>query len=126
MDNGYFTVPRSFLEDSQNFSQPTTSVFLVLRSLVYEYSNGECWVRCSYEYITKKSNIKSTVSIRKAILELAAYGWIKDFKRGGKRKDENGNITNITNQYLLPEKRILNPSIALFEKIAGYKKDENS
>jgi predicted transcriptional regulator len=76
----WFEFPKSFIECMHNLSDASIKIYLLFREEFNWYKNDDrVWP--SYETIMNKTGIKSKETVRKALIELAEWGWIKDITR---------------------------------------------
>jgi hypothetical protein len=76
----WFEFPKKFVNEMKNLSDASVKIYLLFREEFNWNKNGDS-VWPSYETIMKTTGIKSKETVRKAIIELAEWGWIKDVNR---------------------------------------------
>ena len=100
-------IPPEFIADMKKFDPSTVKCYLILKELADITrdlgkceSNGDAKVHCAYSYIQEEAGV-SKMSVRKALKNLVARGWISGFKRGNNGGSHVG-AQKTSNEYLIP------------------------
>ncbi len=104
---------KEFMNDLPKLSSMAVKIYIIFMHLKQmtkkeKETDDFTWIRCGYQKIINLSGVKSKVSIRKFILELAKEGWISNFRRGG-FSFEKGKKTHVTNFYKIPDNKVSPP-----------------
>lgn len=94
-----------FTKDIPILSGSAVKLFLILYEHRDKSGNSDRWIIASYESLMTYTGLGSTNSIRKAVLELAQVGWMRDYEKGG-YDIVNGKRVNRSSKYKLSEERL--------------------
>lgn len=109
IEKNYFKVQNEFRDELYKLSGAAVKVYLVLRSSVNEDKGNKVW--CGYEYIKECTHL-SSASIRKAVIELVANGWI-----------ENIHVRfNSSTEYFMSEEKVKSVKTELLEEVSEKRK----
>lgn len=107
-----FKFTEELMYDMPRIKSSTLKIILALKDKVGE-KEVDTWIECSYDYLMEVTGISHKATIRKAIIEVANYGWIKGFKRGYYNKTTGEKHAN---SYLVSFVPNENRNLALYEE----------
>lgn len=116
---------KEFVNYVGELSPVAVKCYIILSAAEAITNPDDGFIVISYETISSQSGIKSTKTIREAILELATNRWIIDYKRGGYKSMDDYRV-NFPNRYKISRNKVdLNTAKNVYEKMKGKDKSEN-
>lgn len=98
IEKHYFKVQNEFVDDIGSLSGSAVKLYLILRRNVNEKRNDNNKVFPSYQYIQSIMKTSNSSTVKKAIDELLAAGWITS-------KEKGNSYNHKANTYFLPDKK---------------------
>lgn len=111
-----------FVNTIPDLSSVAVKSYIILKAVENLTQPSDGFVQISYETLSIQTGIKSTKTLREAIVELTLSGWVEDYKKGGYKTTEAGRV-NYSNQYKLSDKKLNQESIKkVYKKMKSERK----